>query len=172
LKREVQIPRLYNKLSSPCRLSRDQLIQKSILCSYGNPSILRFRIRQGLYINGENGVLLFQSQRILEKHLKYKFLKEKLLKRTGFEQDLVQSGVLKEASNVMPWNGYNSLLFPTQIELLKQFNGIKLKQKLQNRPSAEQITVLQNSDQAFMVCPSVRSKILFFEGLNQNAPTA
>ena len=99
IKSEVFIPRLDHKLyRSPSRLTRDELVERCILKTVGSPALLSRQIRQGSYINGPNGVILYETQQGLERTFKSRFLREKLMNRHSF-QDLVESGFLPQGND-------------------------------------------------------------------------
>ena len=186
LKTQIHIPRLDHRLyKSPSRLSRDTLANKLILRSCGSPRILNRQIQQGSYINGPTGVLLFEAQRMIEKEFKSKSLKDRLQKRKTMDE-VVESGVFSQGTTrfwylpvahaAMKSGGYHPRILPIQLELQKQFTEIKLRRRLQTRPSVESLdkrkVIKPDSAIAIMICPSIREKIRFFENALGSSPLA
>ncbi len=99
LRHRIQIPRLRLRLDRQVRLTRDTLAERSILRSCGSPAILSRQIQAGHYVSGPTGVLLFETQRVLEAKLRSAALTHALKKRRSWSE-LVSSGTLTAPSGM------------------------------------------------------------------------
>ena len=98
LRHRIQIPRLRIRLNGRVRRSRSALAERSILRSCGSPSILSRQIQAGNYVSGPTGVLLFETQRLLESKMRAASLNGALKKRRSWTE-LMDSGLLMVPGN-------------------------------------------------------------------------
>jgi hypothetical protein len=167
LKINVHVPRLSNRLFNNARSTRTDLVDRQVLLTYGTRSSLFRQITQGQYINGPTHANLYNIQKRIEKEFKLIKLASHFTKRRHLrKEDLVQKCV-QQSHIVTKSSGYNAIILPTQISLQKQFDEIKLKELIKVRPTVDQMdsqkVIKPEYAIASLICPSIKSKIKFYE---------